>query len=177
MIARLIRFFLSNYPLTFFLIGLVCALVRISRHRVRADYTFVVDSLLSYYCLWAIGLFYVYNFVMHVFFPQLSAHFIGWADSPFQREVGFASLGTGVIGILAKRNDFSMRLAAILASGIFNWGAAIGHSIEIFTNHNLAPGNAGVIFYTDWLVPAVGVILLYMSRPLPSVPTYKNAIT
>ncbi len=163
MIESLIRFFLSNYALTFFLIGLICALVRIRRHRAGANVGFVVESLLSYYCLWAIGIFYVYNFVMHVFFAKMSAHFIGWADSPFQLEVGVASLGTGIIGILGKRTDFSMRLAAMISSCIFCWGAAVGHTIQIVNSHNFSPGNAGVMFYTDWIIPAIGATLLYLS--------------
>jgi hypothetical protein len=164
MIAYFIKFILSNYALTFFAIGLICSFVRILRNRTKANLPFVIESLLSYYCLWAIGLFYSYNFIMHVFFPGLSAHFIGWADSPFQREVGFASLGTGIVGILAKRKDLSMRLAAIISSTIFCWGAAVGHTIEIVSNHNFSPGNAGVMFYTDWLIPAVGVTLLFFSN-------------
>jgi hypothetical protein len=30
--------------------------------------------------------------------------------------------------------------------------------------HNFAPGNAGVIFYTDLLLPIVGFILLWLQR-------------
>ena len=42
---------------------------------------------------------------MHVFFGEIAARFIGWADSPFQAEVGFASLGFAAIGFLAFRGD------------------------------------------------------------------------
>jgi hypothetical protein len=30
--------------------------------------------------------------------------------------------------------------------------------------HNFAPGNAGVIFYSDILVPAVGFLFLWLQR-------------
>jgi hypothetical protein len=33
----------------------------------------------------------------------------------------------------------------------------------IVNSHNFSPGNAGVMFYTDWLIPAAGATLLYLS--------------
>ena len=40
--------------------------------------------------LFSIGISFFYNFVVHAFFGEMAARFIGWEDSPFQREVGFA---------------------------------------------------------------------------------------
>jgi hypothetical protein len=40
---------------------------------------------------------------MHVFFGEMTGRFIGWADSPFQTEVGVASPGFAVVGFLAFR--------------------------------------------------------------------------
>jgi hypothetical protein len=34
----------------------------------------------------------------------------------------------------------------------------------MITAHNFAPGNAGVIFYSDILVPVVGFIFLWLQR-------------
>jgi len=45
---------------------------------------------------------------------ELAASFIGWADSPFQAEVGYASLGFAAIGFLAFKNNCMVRFAAIL---------------------------------------------------------------
>jgi hypothetical protein len=129
------------------------------------------EALLAYYCLFAIGLCNLYNFVMHVFFAGLSAHFIGWANSPFQYEVGFASLGFGVIGLLAFRQDFGLRLAAVLGPACFLWGAAGGHIYQMVAHHNFSPGNAGVVFWTDLLVPAAGILfLVWWHRGRAAVP-------
>ena len=84
----------------------------------------VVEALFSYFLLFSIGLANLYNFVLHVFFGKMTAGFIGWADSPFQREVGFASLGFAVVGLLAFKGSFDLRLAAILGPACFLWGAA-----------------------------------------------------
>src|SRR5262249_42285703 len=76
--------------------------------------------------------------------------------SIFQLEVGFASLGFALVGLLAFRGSFDLRLAAIVGPAGFLWGAAGGHVYQMITAHNFAPGNAGVIFYSDILVPMVG---------------------
>jgi hypothetical protein len=63
---------------------------------------------------------------MHVFFGKLSAGFIGWVDSPFQFEVGTASLGFAAVGLLAAFRSYEMRLAAVLGPSTFTLGAAPG---------------------------------------------------
>ena len=98
------------------------------------------------------------------FFGKLAASFIGWEDSPFQLEVGFASLGFAAVGLLAFRGSFDFRLAAIVGPAGFLWGATAGHVYQMITAHNFAPGNAGVIFYSDILVPIVGFIFLCLQH-------------
>jgi hypothetical protein len=91
------------------------------------------------------------------------AHFIGWQTSPFQKEVGFASLGFAVIGLLAFRRSFDARLAAIVGPSMFQWEAAGGHIYQMVVNHNFSPGNAGVAFWTDCFLPVIGFLLLRAS--------------
>jgi hypothetical protein len=57
-----------------------------------------------------------------------------------------------------------MRLAAILGPAIFTLGAAAGHIHQMLAAHNFAPGNAGVIFYTDIIIPLIGFALLWLAR-------------
>ena len=61
----------------------------------------MAEALLSYHLLFAIGINNLINFLFHVFFGEVAAKFIGWENSPFQAEVGFASLGVGIAGVLA----------------------------------------------------------------------------
>lgn len=158
-----IRYVLSNFTLTFLVVGLVAsAIAYLSKPapRTRAQ---VVEALFSWFLFFSIGVSYFYNFVMHVFFGDMAAHFIGWANSPFQAEVGFASLGFSVIGFLAFRGDPGLRKAAVIGSSIFLLGAAGGHIYQMITAHNFAPGNAGVVFWTDIFVPVIGFVLLWLS--------------
>ena len=160
--AGIIRFALGNFTLTFFVLGLVAAAIALWHARPPRTFAIVVEALFSYFLLFSMGLAHIYNFVFHVFFGELAAGFIGWEDSPLQQEVGFASLGFGVLGLLAFKGSFDMRLAAILGPTCFLWGAAGVHIHQMVTAGNFAPGNAGIIFYTDILVPIAGFIFLWL---------------
>jgi hypothetical protein len=168
MLANLIKaiviFVMSNYSLSFFVLGLIVSLVAIVRSRVSIDRPFVVEKLFAWYVFFSIGIDNFYNFVMHVFFGKISAGFIGWADSPFQFEVGTASLGYAAVGLLASFRSYDLRLAAVLGPSIFTLGAAAGHINQMITAHNFAPGNAGIIFWTDIFIPLFGFALLCLQH-------------
>jgi hypothetical protein len=159
--ASFIRFALSNYSLTFLVLALIAAAISLLGRR-PVNGKAATEALLRYFVLFAIALMNFYNFVMHVFFGAMSARFIGWADSPFQAEVGFASLGFAAVGLLAFHGSRDMRLAAVLGPAFFLWGAAGGHLYQMITAHNFAPGNAGVVFYTDIGLPLLGFLLLWV---------------
>ena len=159
-----IRFVMSNFTLTFLVIGLVASALSYAAQpspRTRAQ---LVEALFSYFLLFSVGMSFFYNFVIHVFFGEMAARFIGWADSPFQTEVGFASLGFAAIGFLAFRGDLGLRTAAVVGPSLFLLGAAGGHLYQMIIARNFAPGNAGVIFWTDLLVPIFGFALLILQR-------------
>lgn len=161
MIASWIKLFLSNPSISLFVLGLIGSLVSLLFEKRSRNKSVVVEALVAYFFLFTIGIGYLNNFLMHVVFAEYTAKFIGWANSPFQLEVGFASLGMGVAGLIAFRQNLTFRLATLIPPAFFLWGAAGGHIYQIFTTHNLAPGNAGAVLYTDILLPAIGFALLY----------------
>lgn len=167
-ITAVITFVLSNYPLTLLAVGLLFSAVAMLRAPHPVDAATAVEKLLSWHVFWAIGVTYAYNFVMHGFFGRMAAAFIGWADSPFQFEVATASLGFGVVGFLAAFRSFDLRLAAIVGPAMFSLGAGFGHAYQMVAAHNFAPGNAGVIFYTDFIIPIFGFVLLWLSARNPA---------
>jgi hypothetical protein len=162
--AGLIRLVLSDFTLTFFVLGLLAAAIALARRPKPLPKGAVVEELLAWFLFFSIGVGFLYNFVMHVFFGEMAAAFIGWADSPFQAEVGYASLGFAAVGFLAFRGSLETRLAAVLGPALFLWGAAIGHALDMVRSHNFAPGNAGAIFWTDILLPVFGFALIAMAR-------------
>jgi len=162
--ADTIRLLLQNFTLTLLALGLVASAIALWRKPPPRSRATVVEALLAYFILFSIGIGYLYNFTLHVFFGEMTARFIGWADSPFQAEVGFASLGFAAVGFLAFRGSFDMRVAAIVGPACFLLGAAGGHVVQIVRTHNYAPGNAGVILYTDILLPLIGFALLALAH-------------
>jgi hypothetical protein len=172
LVKATITFILSNFTLTFFAPGLIFSGIAIARAPKPAGTAVIVEKLLSWYVFVSVGVCYLYNAIVHMFFGKMAAAFIGWADSPFQFEVGTASLGFAVMGFLAAFRSFDLRLGAVIPFSIFTLGAGVGHLREMITAGNFAPGNAGVIFYTDFLIPPFGLLLLYLQsrygRPVTS---------
>jgi Family of unknown function (DUF6790) len=162
--AAAIGFILSNFTLTFLVLGLVASGVSLMRKPRPWPAAVIVESLFSFFLLFSIGLSNVYSFVMHVSFGDTAARFIGWAPSPFQAEVGFASLGFGLVGLLAYHGSYGLRIGAVVGTAGFLFGAAGGHVYQMIAAHNFAPGNAGIILYTDIAIPLAGFLLLWLQR-------------
>lgn len=172
--ARIIAFVLANFTLTSLAIGLVFSAVALARATKLLTAPVVVEALFKWFLFFSIGFSGLYNAVMHTVFADTAAAFIGWPNSPFQYEVGFASLGFAAVGFLATWRGVDMRLAAILGPALFLWGAAGGHIYQMVAAHDFAPGNAGIIFWTDIFVPVIGFTLLWLQyryqregRPTP----------
>ena len=146
-----------TFTVNLLVIGLIASAISLSANTATWSRATVVEALLAYFLLFSIGVAYLQNFIMHIFFGGMTAGFIGWADSPFQKEVGFASVGFSLLGFLAFRGSFDMRLAAVIGPAAFLWGAAFVHLREMIATGNYAPGNAGPIFYTDIIIPIIGL--------------------
>jgi hypothetical protein len=162
--SDVIAFIMSNFTLTFLVIGFIASAISLARAPKPLTGAVVAEALLKWFLFFSIGVSYIYNGIFHVFFGDLAASYIGWANSPFQLEVGFASFGFGAVGLLATWRSFDMRLAAILGPSIFLLGAAGGHIYQMITAHNFAPGNAGIIFWTDIILPVIGFVLLWLQH-------------
>ena len=160
----LITFALANFPLTFTILGLIVAGVEILRTPQPRSPGSSAKAVLRWFMFFGIGVTYLYNFVCHVFFGEQIAQFIGWEQSPFQAEVGWASLGYAVLGFMSFRPHRALRVGTIAAVACFMWGAASGHIYQIVTAHNLAPGNAGGMLWYDVLLPLFGFFLLWKAR-------------
>lgn len=154
-----ISIFFQNFPIMMTLLAMVLGLVRAA---MKTDRT-APDIFLGYLFFFAIGLSGLWGFIFHAFFPNLAAGFIGWKNNPFQFEVAMANLGMGVVGIFGLCASKSYRIAGMLFTTCFLWGAAYGHIVQMITAHNFAPGNAGLIFYNDLILPLL--LILFLSRP------------
>jgi len=164
-------FIVGNYFVTFFIIGLIAAGISLLNKPKPLRISDVSEALLSYYLLFAVGMSNLMNFVFHVFFGDMAAKFIGWENSPFQAEVGFASLGVGIAGVIAFKASLPFRFATLIPPSAFSLGAAGGHVYQMIAAHNFSPGNVGLVLPNDILNPIIGLVFLWLSYKHPTAGT------
>jgi hypothetical protein len=161
---EIVAFVMGNFTLTFLVIGAACSLAGIARSPRPLAAPVVVEKFFFWFLFFSIGCSFLYNGFFHTVMPEMAAKLIGWANSPFQIELGFASIGFGLVGVIAPWKSIQMRFAAILPVACFLWGAAGVHIQSMITERNFAPGNAGVIFWTDLLLPLIGLAFLWLQN-------------
>jgi hypothetical protein len=123
----------------------------LERHQLRANR--IIEIVLLWSLVIGIGFSSVFAFIGHFFFADQVAESIGWArGSPFQREVAFADLSVGILGLMCFKWRGSFWLAAIVSYSIFSLGAAYGHILEL-QRGDLAINNAGPVLYLDIAYP------------------------
>jgi hypothetical protein len=116
----------------------------------------VVEIFLLYFLCVQWGFGGILTALPHIIVPDYIAEYIGWpAGSPFQLELGFASLGLGVLGALCIWLRGTFWLAPAIGFPIFLYGAAYVHLRDIAAHGNLSPGNAGIPLVFDLLIPTI----------------------
>jgi len=95
----------------------------------------------------------------HILYADQVASGIGWPlNSGFQMELGFASIGIGLVGFLSFWNK-AYWLPFIIMKFIFGWGAGYTHILHAIQHNNFSPSNTGVVVYWDFLFPIFMVVL------------------
>jgi len=164
-IASVISWILGNTFLWLFPVGVITAIVKVRRAKfarrvVTAPYVVWGETL-----FYAMGIGMVYNGVMHAYFGNIVAPSIGWAQSPFEYELGWFSIGIGTVAIISLWRGYEMRLAVTVATAIFLLAAAAQHLQEMLVAHNYAPNNAGPILWIgDIAYPVILLVLAFLSR-------------
>src|SRR5579885_484169 len=97
--AIVIKWILTNFDFAMFLLAIVLILV----HRLIKRDLPESEIVYRWMALFALGITSIYAFMMHAYFPQISASAIGWKPSPFEFEVAVADLAIGLLGILSFR--------------------------------------------------------------------------
>lgn len=155
-----IKFILSNFSLAMFFLAVIFIFFhRLFSHRPPAE---IIYRWIAFFPL---GLTGIYAFIMHAYYPDVSAMSIGWKVSPFQFEVAVADLAFGLLGILSFCASYGFRLATVLGSAIFLWGDAIGHINQMLVYKNYSPANAGSWFWMDVLIPFILFLCVIKLKP------------
>jgi predicted membrane protein len=162
MISTVISAIIGDYLTTVFVLGLIIAGLQVWRlHRPRTAAE-VSGIFLRSYLLWAVGIGQILNFVMHSFFGDYAARTIGWAQSPFQLELAFSSLGLGVAAIVlhGRTRELISQLTPVLMFAIFGYGAAGGHIYQQLVHHDHAVNNGGLLLAMDVVIPTIGLLFV-----------------
>jgi hypothetical protein len=101
---------------------------------------------------------------------------IGYTQSMFQWEIGWADIALGVLGVLCARRAHRGQWtnATLVALTVSFYGDGIGHVVQWLGHANLAPNNIWAI-PTCFLVPALSALFVVLARRRgnfsPRVPT------
>ena len=153
------------FAIIFPVIAIAGAAVQLARSRRprtlgHASEVFLVWLLV----VWA-GIASVFTFLSHTLFANQTAMAIGWpTGNPFQSEVAVANLAVGVLGILCYWIRGSFWLATVIATSVWLGGDAVVHIYDIVVNQNYHPGNVGLPFYFDILLPLLLIVLEIVYR-------------
>ena len=147
--------------LFFLVLGLVVGAVHLYLDKQPRTKGRVAEIFLLWLLVIPVGIGDVFNFIGHTAFADATAASIGWpAGNPFQSEVAVANLSVGVLGILCYWMRGNFWVATVIGFSIWYLGDAVVHIRSIVVEANYAPGNAGVTFYMDILIPVILIALL-----------------
>ena len=100
----------------------------------------------------------------HIIYADEVAASIGWPlNSGFQMELGFASIGIGLVGFLSFWNK-AYWLPFIIMKFIFGWGAGYTHILHMIQHNNFSPSNTGTVIYWDFIFPIVMLVFYLLQR-------------
>ena len=124
------------------------------------------ESIIELFTIYTIGLAGWFSIMSglfgHIVYANEVASSIGWPlNSGFQMELGFASIGIGIIGFIGFWKK-SFWLPFILTKSTFMIGAGITHIIHAINENNFSPGNTGLIVYWDFILPVLLFTLLLL---------------
>lgn len=121
-----------------------------------------LSPLLQWMLSVGLGLPSLWAALSHAIFAERVAQSIGWAPSPFQKEIAGANLGIGLGAIAASALGPEAAWAMTIMAAGFLWSAATVHVTDMVRRHNFAINNAGPIFWWDILTPLTLLIALLL---------------
>lgn len=146
------------FPVIFFAIALILALIHISRLKKRTNAK-VIELLLVYIVVFNMGLQAIFAATFQALQPLQTAEKIGFAPSPFEFEVAMANLGMGIASLFVIFWRGRYILGPVIANTIFIYGAAYGHFFQA-AKGDTAPYNGGIFLWAgDIIIPTVILIL------------------
>jgi len=152
------RNLISAFPVLCYCVALVFGFLDIGQPFGNAE----LNPLLQWMLSLGLGLPSLWAALSHAVFSDRVAQSIGWAPSPFQKEIAGANLGIGLGAIAASVLGAPAAWAMTFMAAGFLWSAAAVHVSDMVRRKNFAINNAGPIFWWDILTPLTLFILLLL---------------
>jgi hypothetical protein len=149
---------ISAFPALCYCVALVLGFLDICQPFGSAELTPLLQWMLSL----GLGLPSLWAALSHAAFSDRVAQSIGWAPSPFQKEIAGANLGIGLGAVAASVLGVPAAWAMTFMAAGFLWSAAAVHVTDMVRRKNFAINNAGPIFWWDILTPLTLFILLLL---------------
>ena len=149
-------------------IQLAVTIISISLHLFNTRNKERKESVLEIITIYTIGLSGWFSIMSglfgHMIYADEVAAGIGWPlNSGFQMELGFASIGIGLVGFLSFWNR-AYWIPFIIMKFIFGWGAGYTHILHMIQHNNFSPSNTGIVVYWDFIFPVVMIVLYLLNR-------------
>jgi len=153
---------IGNYLISCFMLGLIVAGIKVLRRNGHRSPAEVSGIFVNEFIFYALGVAFTINFVMHSVFGDYAAKTIGWAQSPFQLELAFSSLGFALVCFLvySRKAQFRAKVGVVVAAVIFGFGAAGGHIYQTIANADYAVNNTGLLLIGDIVINLVGLVFV-----------------
>ena len=167
--AAAVSFVLGNIYLVLFAIAVVTSFVKIRRASNRGKPLGAAYIAWGELLFYAFGIWFVLAGLLHAYAQGFVAPKIGWQPSPFEYELGWIEIPTGIVAMMALWRGFEFRLAATIVLATFTLAAAAQHLQEMFCCANYAPSNAGpVLWFADVFMPLLLIVLAFLARDASS---------
>lgn len=121
-----------------------------------------LSPLIQWMLFLSLGVLSLWSAFSHAMFSERVAKSIGWAPSPFQKEIAGANLGIGLGGIAASILGIPAAWTMFFVAASFLWSAAAVHVVDMIRRKNFAISNAGPIFWWDILTPLTLLVALLL---------------
>jgi uncharacterized protein DUF6790 len=149
---------ISAFPALCYCVALVLGFLEVRQPFGNAELTPLLQWMMSV----GLGLPSLWAALSHAVFSDRVAKSIGWAPSPFQKEIAGANLGIGLGAIAASVLGVPAAWAMTFMAAGFLWSAAAVHISSMIRSGNFAINNAGPIFWWDMLIPLTLLVALLL---------------
>ena len=122
----------------------------------------VIELFLLYQLVFSVGITSFLSFFALTFMQDVVAENTKWPSCPYQYELANVNLAYGVLGILCIWFRKLFWTAVIIGFSIWIFSDAVHHYLDAVINGIYSDGNVGLLFYTDWVIPLLLCVLLYL---------------